>query len=355
MIRSVARPILAFLVALSAAACQPAAASSPVPSEPTHPAATDAPAPTPSPTPAPPIAGPAIAYQWMAGSDDGIYLMAADGTGSRLLSGLPGSAQLHPDWSPDGSQIAFEAVGLKAADLDIASADGSHARTLVERNEACTTSTCGDAAYPAWSPDGKRIAFVSYDFDGDTYTGASIEVVDVASGTRRVIHHELGVYLNYPRWSPDGRLLVFETSPVDGRSSWISVIDAGTRPGTPTRLTDPSMFATFPDWRRAGGADAIVFTTYDLGAFQQTDEPSNLYTIHPDGTGQRQLTQYGAADTRATQPSWTPDGRRILFTLVRQSSGQYDNPRRAAFIDADGTRLTELGIDATHPRLQPAP
>jgi Tol biopolymer transport system component len=109
--------------------------------------------------------------------------------------------------------------------------------------------------------------------------------------------------------------------------------------------------ATYPDWRRVD--DRIVFTTYDLGEFQQTDEPSNLYTIQPDGSGMRQLTHYGHAQERATQPTWTPDGSRILFTLVGQEPGQFDGPRHAAFIDPDGTGLDVLGPAATHPRVRP--
>ena len=48
-------------------------------------------------------------------------------------------------------------------------------------------------------------------------------------------------------------------------------------------LTDWSMYANYPDWRP--GSDEIVFSTYGLGEFQATDEPSNLYTIKSDGSG----------------------------------------------------------------------
>jgi Tol biopolymer transport system component len=65
-----------------------------------------------------------------------------------------------------------------------------------------------------------------------------------------------------------------------------------------------------------------------------------------------QITQYGRAQERATQPTWTPDGQRIIFTLVGQNP-KFDLPRRAATINPDGTNLTVLIDGATHPRLQP--
>jgi WD40 repeat protein len=63
---------------------------------------------------------------------------------------------------------------------------------------------------------------------------------------------------------------------------------------------------------------------------------------------------FGNAEQRAAQPTWTPDGSRIIFTLVGQHAGT-DSPRHAAVIDADGSNIVEIGVDATHPRLRPGP
>ena len=134
--------------------------------------------------------------------------------------------------------------------------------------------------------------------------------------------------------------------------STISVIDATTANATPRLLTEPATFATYPDWHPTG--DLILFTTYDLAAFQGTDEASNLYTIKADGSGLTAVTKYERMGERATQPTWTPDGQRIMFTLVGNASG-FDGPRQAASIDADGTDLVTAPGEATHPRLRPLP
>jgi Tol biopolymer transport system component len=82
------------------------------------------------------------------------------------------------------------------------------------------------------------------------------------------------------------------------------------------------------------------------------DEPSNLHIIKSDGSGLTALTSFDRAEQRATQPTWTPDGLRIIFALVGQDAG-FDNPRHAAFIEANGTNIVDIGVVATHPRLRP--
>ena len=132
--------------------------------------------------------------------------------------------------------------------------------------------------------------------------------------------------------------------------STIGVVSVTEEGAKPVVLTDWSMYATYPDWRR--GSDEILFSTYDLGEFQATDEPSNLYTIKPDGSGLTALTSFGRGEQRATQPTWTADGSQIIFTLVGQRADM-DNPRHAAFLDANGSNINDIGVVATHPRLRP--
>jgi Tol biopolymer transport system component len=78
------------------------------------------------------------------------------------------------------------------------------------------------------------------------------------------------------------------------------------------------MFGGTADWSPNG--QWIVFDTYPLVEFNHVPKISNLYRIHPDGTGLEQLTFNESTDLRATQPRYNPDGKWIIFTSVSPSS-----------------------------------
>ena len=77
-------------------------------------------------------------------------------------------------------------------------------------------------------------------------------------------------------------------------------------------------------------------------------------TVLPDGSGLTSVTDFGLGERRALLPSWTPDGTRIVFTLVDGFGGE--QLPVIAFIDDDGTGLTRLGFGTgSGGRLRPTP
>jgi TolB protein len=304
--------------------------------------------------------GPWIAYQWVRAQGDGIYVMRPDGSHVHPLFTSSSPYTYHPNWSPDGKRIAYESVGPKVQDIWIANADGSGAHELVNRSAECST-VCGPAFNPTWSRDGRSIAFVREDNKGKKFLGGKIEVIDVASGRRRVVYSTSRFSApENPRWSPDDKSIAFTltvypndlASTVKASSQSVWVLDSIDGHGKARQLTPTKMWASYPDWKPR--SDLIVFTTYDTGMFQATDEPSNLYTIHANGSGMKRITNYGRAEQRAVEPHWTPDGKSIIFCLLGNSPPPMDLPRHAAFIDEDGTGLRVISTtEATHPILQP--
>lgn len=98
-----------------------------------------------------------------------------------------------------------------------------------------------------------------------------------------------------------GEMLV--DGPLPASTMTIAVVDLRDGPeGTPFTIPGTDPFAHHPDWSPTD--DLIVFTTYDLSFYSQTDEPN--------GTELTQITFFGPGEDRATQPRWTPDGRRII-------------------------------------------
>jgi len=304
-----------------------------------------------------------LAYQTWDGEPH-LHLRNGDGTNDRLLAD-----GAHPDWSPDGSQVAYE---VDSKDIWVIGADGSNARRVFDCQEPCMI---GDS--PAWSPDGKAIAFTTADAtNGHALTGR-IVAVDVTTGDLKTLVETTGPdYPFYPRWSPDGKSIVISiqrfattgTEDCQTTGSAIATVDLDAETPTPSLLTDVAMFADYPDWSPDGST--LVFTTYDLGIRDAcTIDPaqsSDLYTVQPDGSGLTQLTHNpaGSAVIRnrtatgplATQPTWTPDGGAIVFNMV-------DGPVWPGYqvwtINPDGSNAAQVGsgppIVGSHPRFRPLP
>jgi Tol biopolymer transport system component len=273
----------------------------------------------------------------------------------------PGGWQVHPDWSPDGTRIAFAADNDKGAtpdlntrDLWVANADGSGARRVLDCHLPCL-----EADNPAWSPDGTSLLFEAFDARGAVNVNARLAILDPETGTQRTVYtvpRRNGDIIRVARWSPDGRRIVFEvdhatnggpTGKLTGAE--IDVIDVSGA-GKPRRLSRPDVFAVYPDW--SWKTDTIVFSTRPWSDLDYG--PSNLYTIAPDGSHLRQITHFKLGETRAVQPSFTPDGTWILFTAVEGTG--FGSPTMAK-IRPDGSDMqsaTSSGpMFGTHPRLQP--
>ena len=80
-----------------------------------------------------------------------IYIAAADGSGIRAVSS--GANDVSPSWSPDGTQIAFSHRSARTGGIYAANADGSKTRRLTRAEDGT----------PAWSPDGRQIAFTRFE------------------------------------------------------------------------------------------------------------------------------------------------------------------------------------------------
>ena len=325
------------------------------------------PAPSTGPTPEPSAsaslrAAPWIAFTAHAEDGIGIYLAAPDGVRHQLLLDIPSGMIHRPDWSPDGRQLAVEALGDEdppTGSIWIADSSGKAAQKVA----TCDAPPCLQLAMPAWSPDGASLALVRFDVGRDGRAGrTAIEILDLASGRRTTIAETVDwrTSFAYPRWAPDGRSLVLEYEEFSDDSqavmtgSAIATIDAaGPRSQAPKLITKMSGFGAHPDWRPDG--QRIVFGSYGIESFERGGPgASNLYTVNPDGSGLTQSTRFGLGESRAGHPSWTPDGKRIIFTKIDGTDFDGYGARRIASIDVDGSNLQVIDLYlGTFPRLQP--
>jgi Tol biopolymer transport system component len=185
-----------------------------------------------------------------------------------------------PAWSPDGRLIAFTAFPHRMT-VDIVSTKGASRRRL--------TSDTRDAAMPVWSPDGRTIAF-------DDDATRTIELLDVSGHVRRPLEHRVA---SLPSWSPDGREIAFVSS--GGRNlvqtyGDIHAVDLAT--GRARLVTRDG---TFPVWSPDGTRLAFL---------RRDGSQTWLWTMRADGSDQRRLSRAAAG-----RPAWSPSGERIAFVL----------------------------------------
>ena len=185
----------------------------------------------------------------------------------------------------------------------------------------------GDAE-PAWSPDGKRIAFIRSDASGGG-SGSFVYVMN-ADGTGVTQVPNTGFNARGVSWSPNGQRLAFANAPGDqchliecGYDIWTVRLD-----GTDlTQLTTTYGEDLDPDWSPDGRRIAFV-------SDRQTDDALSglrlLYTMNADGTNQTRITNFA---TEENHPDWSPDGRRIVFQTDRPP---HDGGTKIWTINADG-------------------
>ena len=218
------------------------------------------------------------------------------------------------------TRIAYVTVkqdepGQHRYSLQTADADGFNPQLLLESDQALMS--------PAWSPDGKRLAYVS--FEGDS---ASIFVQDVHTGHREEIAAHEGIN-SAPAFSPDGGRLAMTLSK-DGNPEIYVLHLAG---NSLQRITRHRAIDTEPNWSPDGSR--LIFTS-DRGGTPQ------LYELDLQGGAPRRLTFGGSYFAR---PRYAPDGAGI--TMVYGADGAY----RIAYLDTGNGKLSVL----TNNRLDESP
>jgi len=244
------------------------------------------------------------------------------GEPARLLRHGRG-ADFTPSWSPDGRRIAFVSTRSGAAEIHVMNADGTDVVQITH-----SRSFVGGIS---WSPDGTRIAFASgaAGLTGPMFVNHSPSdiYVALADGTAARRLTLKGGFNAGPVWSPDGSRIAFTSDFGGSYQVWVMGSDGSVQ----QPLTSVSRnFA--PDWSPDGSQ--IVFHS-------DRDDPErdegSIYVMDADGAGERRLV-----DDSGVNPKWSRDGRWIAYESDR------DGPREIYVVHPDGSgliRLTHDGFD----------
>lgn len=264
-----------------------------------------------------------IAFTWSTGGEAfetgpspqlvGVISIRPGGGGRRLIA--PNGAA--PRYSPDGRRLAF----LRTGRLWVARADGERARPVTPRGWSI-----GDYD---WSPHGTRLAFVR------SFMHCCSAWLYTVKRDGTDLQHKAktpqGLNLEPGAWSPDGKAIVYSQQRITGRSL-VRVV----RAGHVTTVANPGGTAS---WSTSGLiAYGTPTTTAKLGG---------VCTTRADPRAERRCL--GFADATLSDPSWSPDGRRLLVihSPLAGPTGQIWTMR------PDGTVLTRAPRDDEFPSFSP--
>ena len=278
-----------------------------------------------------------IAFMSTRNSDNGeIFLMNPDGKRVRQLTRhLEYDAV--PAWSPDGKKITFmsfrdkhqfQGWGSINGEIYVMNADGTNPTNLTQSPERADGS-------PSWSPDGKRIVFHVFE-----QGIADIWVMGSDGGNpRNLTNHD--ALDGYPDWSPDGKQIAF-SSDRDGDWENREVYVMNADGANPINLTNNPAWDGGPDWSPDG--KQIAF-------FSNRDGNREVYMMNADGTNLINLTNHPADDRH---PDCSPDGSQIAFSTNRDGDWEKKpNDNWEVYVmNADGANPINL---TNHPKWDSSP
>lgn len=277
----------------------------------------------PSPTPAAEALRELAFVRGEASTTD-IYVVREDGSGLRRMTTSRG-ADYSPIWSPDGKRILFVSSRDGDDELFVMDASGKNVRQLTRNRQRDLT--------PQWSPDGRLIAFAS-----DRGRAGEPETwIMRADGTNsrrlvKTVNHPSWQDLQYsPVWSPDGKRLIFSMAASDSNPELYVVGLDGKGLKRLTRTAGSlDVFGddTMPDW--AADGTTVLFVS------NREQKSSDIWTMNANGFGQRPLARRPTTDD--WNPRLSPDGRTLAFSERVVGTGR----TWVSLMNRDGTNLRRL-------------
>ncbi len=250
-----------------------------------------------------------------------VYSMDADGNNQTRLT-TNSDTDGGPDWSADGTQIAFyrESPNFPNPvnrDVYTMDADGS--------NEANLTNSIPLEFDPVWSPDGSKIAYY-----GAASGNGEIFVMNADGTMQSNLTNAPASDESQPAWSPDGTKIAFVTDRLGFPFHEIYTMNADG--SNQTSITPSPGLVSSPDWSPDGSKISLAAF---VGTFPSPGS-DEVFVMDADGSNIQQLTSSAGADV---QPAWSPDGSKIAFHSER------DGNFEIYVMDADGDNETNISND----------
>jgi gamma-glutamyltranspeptidase len=202
-----------------------------------------------------------------------------------------------PAWSPDGKRLAFSYLDR----IWTASPDGRNARPLRPLGAAAERD-------PAWSPDGKSIAFAA-----DDGQGFNVVVAPAAGGDARTVTTLAGDE-RWPSWTSDGRIVFSHRATTRWRLH--AVAASGGHPG-------PLFTDTAEDDEREGSVSPDGARVAYVSDRESDDGDADIWVAELKPGPRDRVTRTRIVRARGVEafPAWSPDGSRIAYFAIREGVG----------------------------------
>ena len=239
-----------------------------------------------------------------------LYIVDYDGYNPRRIT-VNNSLNILPAWSPDGRALAYVSYRQGAPSVYVAH--------IYEGRSDNITKNEGQSFAPSFSPDGKRIAYSSTRSGGSEIWVASAD----GSGAHRVTS-SAGIN-TAPTWSPTGQEIAF-TSDRAGTPQIYLMDSEGLNV---RRLTTVGNWNDAPAWNPSKEYSEIAYTArLEVGGFD----------IAVIDLASRQVRQVTAGRGSCEYPSWAPNGRHLVFACQRSKGGQW----QISVADREGRNIDTL-------------
>ena len=272
-------------------------------------------------TPAQVASGDAVYFESTSRGSSDIWYIVPGEKARRAPFSSRGSDDKEPAVSSDGRWLAFSSE--RGGDFEIYVVDLTAGPSAKPRR--VTTNTSADTN-PAWSPDAKRITYVT-----DRYNVAEIMTIPATGCKRRARRCDTRITRNRyqdldPAWSPDGSTIAFASKRPKDRGFQIYTMATNGR--STSRITSATGHSTGPAWSPSGAAIA-----FESKRKASKDRTSAIYTMSSSGQGQKKITP-GTQNEQS--PTWSPGGQTLTFASVGRRSSTVSS------VSASGGRVDRL-------------
>ncbi len=241
--------------------------------------------------------------QWLAydsnrsGKNQDIYKIPITGGEPVQLSTHP-SNDYYPAWSADGKQIAFYSLRAGNRDIYVMSADGGSIQQI--------TADPADDFQPDWSPDGRQIVFYSNKTGREELYTVSQVIEKFGWSIPKQLTFDGG---QHARWSRDGRFIAYTSG---GKIVVISPEDGDTRVVFGNKDPEKFPYPLYLDWSPDG--QTIYYKAFD------SKRRSTFWSISVSGGTPKLLVQFDNPYRKFSRTEFTTDGKRFFFTLTENDS-----------------------------------